>query len=1084
MLADLCFHFPEVRRLFDTADRIARDLGETVPPSEHLFGPVPGGDEKLWSTATAVNVVLNAQWALYQVLTRLGLRPDAVLGPQQRRDPGPVRRGRVPDRSGARAQARPARGDHERLRVVGRLARGPPGGRGGPQRPRRGPLPRPGRRRRRRRDGQLPAPGRPGRADRRALRASSIGLRSENILLEELPFSRAYHTPSFRPVVGPIAEFFDQMSFRPPSVPIYSCASRGRMPGDPDAIRELAVAQWTQTVAFRETIEAMHADGLRLFIDVGARGNLAGFVEDTLRGKPSFAVAANLPRRGGLTQLNHLVAATFAQGATLKTDYLYARRRPRAIDWNAPEPASRARRRAQDRLSGNAPVGCAGRAIALHGTQAVAPGEQATAGTTLDQRPARIGTISASAITASATAMGSRTTTPRPGPPSRLLRLTIRAVSRRKSRPTRRAGLSSWNGDVEAGTGPSVRALRGRRSRHAVLPGHDAGVPANATRGHGGLSRAPPSATPLGHDLDQPAPAASPGAGAMAPDHKVDAGSTAATAPGAWAGEVRRLVPGAEVETLLVLDAHDDPIAQHHTLGGRKISALDPSLLGLPVLPFAVMAEMTAQVAALVVDAGLVLTGLKDVRAHKWVRYEEQPVYLELRGHRVSSPDDDARLGRDLQSGHRRHGGSPAAGLRGDRGFRRVGASPAAGRAPGHSRTPVPASSRPGRSTTSSGSSTARSFRRSPGWGTCPHKGSRGACACFPSSRWSSRVKRRPFTPTWSSSITSPSCWAPGASIIWRKGTSCFRFGWRTWKSSATVRRSARWCACQITIHELERHRIRVEAQFVRPDGTVWMRINDWEDWRFHWPGRYRDSFRQPRDYLVGEELPLDDPAHGPPPGARPSGSNPRPTWAGPSGATCWNSRSSGPRNARPILAEAGSEQQRSQRLWGRIAAKEAARRLWNECGRPAAYPADLAIVADDARPARLTQWDSPAWTRLPAISIAHADGVAVALAALDPDARVGIDVEPIVDRPAELRNHGIHAGGASAAGSLAGLEPGRVDRAVLVRQGSRGQGVGPGHWRLVRPAPRSSTFDRDTGVIHVRLAPELLPALAGRSLR
>ena len=27
-----------------------------------------------------MNVVLNAQWALYQVLTRLGLRPDAVLG--------------------------------------------------------------------------------------------------------------------------------------------------------------------------------------------------------------------------------------------------------------------------------------------------------------------------------------------------------------------------------------------------------------------------------------------------------------------------------------------------------------------------------------------------------------------------------------------------------------------------------------------------------------------------------------------------------------------------------------------------------------------------------------------------------------------------------------------------------------------------------------------------------------------------------------------------------------------------------------------------------------------------------------------
>ena len=81
MLADLCIHFPEVRRLFDTADRIARDLGDAGSPER---APVRAGaderDEKLWSPATAVNVVLNAQWAMYQLLTRLGLRPDAVVG--------------------------------------------------------------------------------------------------------------------------------------------------------------------------------------------------------------------------------------------------------------------------------------------------------------------------------------------------------------------------------------------------------------------------------------------------------------------------------------------------------------------------------------------------------------------------------------------------------------------------------------------------------------------------------------------------------------------------------------------------------------------------------------------------------------------------------------------------------------------------------------------------------------------------------------------------------------------------------------------------------------------------------------------
>ncbi len=93
-------------------------------------------------------------------------------------------------------------------------------------------------------------------------------LREDNILLEDLPFQRGYHTPAFAPVLGPVSAFFGRLSFRPQRIPVYSCAMRGRMPLEPEAIRELAVSQWTRTVAFRETVEAMHADGLRIFIDV------------------------------------------------------------------------------------------------------------------------------------------------------------------------------------------------------------------------------------------------------------------------------------------------------------------------------------------------------------------------------------------------------------------------------------------------------------------------------------------------------------------------------------------------------------------------------------------------------------------------------------------------------------------------------------------------------------------------------------------------------------------------------------------------------------------------------------------------
>ena len=37
MMADLCIHFPVVRRLFDTADRIARDVGDDISPERVSF---------------------------------------------------------------------------------------------------------------------------------------------------------------------------------------------------------------------------------------------------------------------------------------------------------------------------------------------------------------------------------------------------------------------------------------------------------------------------------------------------------------------------------------------------------------------------------------------------------------------------------------------------------------------------------------------------------------------------------------------------------------------------------------------------------------------------------------------------------------------------------------------------------------------------------------------------------------------------------------------------------------------------------------------------------------------------------------
>ena len=72
-----------------------------------------------------------------------------------------------------------------------------------------------------------------------------------------------------------------------------------------------------------------------IFVEVGPRGNLTGFVEDILRGRPHLAVAADTMSRSGITQLNHLVALLAAQGVPMRLDELYARRSPRKLAMDA-----------------------------------------------------------------------------------------------------------------------------------------------------------------------------------------------------------------------------------------------------------------------------------------------------------------------------------------------------------------------------------------------------------------------------------------------------------------------------------------------------------------------------------------------------------------------------------------------------------------------------------------------------------------------------------------------------------------------------------------------------------------------------
>lgn len=267
MLADVCPHFPEVRGLFDTADRLALESGAIAPPSSSLFSG-RSTDTELWETGTAVNVVLSSQWALYHLLRHLGLNPSAVAGHSSGEflalaAAGAVRVDRGLEQHFNDLAAVFARLDPDGVVAPGRLV-GVAAGRerveavieefAGSVSVAVDNCPH-----------QVVVAGPPADVEGVVAR-----LRDRGMMVEELPFTRAYHTPAFAPLVGPVRDFFEGLDVSSPTVPLYSCSSAGVVPADPFEVRRLAIAQWTRPVEFRRTVEAMHADGVRLFVDVGA----------------------------------------------------------------------------------------------------------------------------------------------------------------------------------------------------------------------------------------------------------------------------------------------------------------------------------------------------------------------------------------------------------------------------------------------------------------------------------------------------------------------------------------------------------------------------------------------------------------------------------------------------------------------------------------------------------------------------------------------------------------------------------------------------------------------------------------------
>ncbi len=607
MLADLCLHFPEVRECFDQIDRVYYDHPRGYVPSDHIF-PRPGHargesrvEERLWEIAGAVEAVLTANQAQLTLMKGLGLRPDVIVG-HSTGEFSALRAAGIfdPDkeefselslklyknyeeasRAGVpRAVLLAVGADRERVEAIGKEAGG---------------------------EIYVAMDNCPHQAvlvggDEVSERALAI-VKQQGLMCEALNFDRAYHTPLFAPYVDHLKQIFDEAQILPAKVPIYSCTTAAHYPEDPDEIRKLMVDHWLMPVEFRKTVETLYEDGVRIFVEVGPRGNLSSFVEDILRGRRFCAVPANVPRRSGILQLNHLVAILSAQGVDLDLGFLYKRRDVKRVEESKRSVPSRSPRAAMKLVTGFPAMRVSSefagrlRAESPESTRPPVP-------------PHHLPDAVAAVVSAGGEAA--------PAEKSEAAEPSANVVQDIPSTNAAPYANATTDASSRRPVGRAREALVGQQSSSMVedfLQTMNEFLDVREPQDDG--SRAP-ARSESSRPMEQPRPR----------------GKTAFP----LLGSVLAGTPGEEIVARRVFDPATDLFLRDHTLG-RDVSIADPDLLGLPVMPLTMSMEVMAEAAAFVAP-GQKVVGFRNLRAFRWIAFDEGPQELQVTARRQPGTED------------------------------------------------------------------------------------------------------------------------------------------------------------------------------------------------------------------------------------------------------------------------------------------------------------------------------------------------------------------------------------------------------------------------------------------------------------
>jgi acyl transferase domain-containing protein/NAD(P)-dependent dehydrogenase (short-subunit alcohol dehydrogenase family) len=147
----------------------------------------------------------------------------------------------------------------------------------------------------------------------------------------KLPVACAFHSPLVAAARDRLADELAKLALRPPELPVFSNTDARPYAADESALRAKLSEHLVHPVRFADELDAMYAEGARIFVEAGPGGVLTGLTGQTLEGRPHLAVAIDAGNRGQL-QLLHALAMLLADGVELDLSPLFADRQLDDID--------------------------------------------------------------------------------------------------------------------------------------------------------------------------------------------------------------------------------------------------------------------------------------------------------------------------------------------------------------------------------------------------------------------------------------------------------------------------------------------------------------------------------------------------------------------------------------------------------------------------------------------------------------------------------------------------------------------------------------------------------------------------------